>query len=145
MSVFPATDDALIHGPASRPSLSVILRLPAGSCHGILRGGVGSSARVTDAVHWFVTMRFLHFATKAAKPATAPSTTSVAVRGLWCEAWSRHSSPAAQGFVRLYRSSGRGVSWWRGMYWCLLLGRHSLLGRARRRVSVQMWRPRPPY
>ena len=30
-----------------------------------------------------------------------------------------HSSPAAQSIVRLYCSSGRGVSWWGGMYWCV--------------------------
>ena len=38
-----------------------------------------------------------------------------------------HSSPAAQSIVRLYCSSGRGVSWWGGIYRGVLLRRYALL------------------
>ena len=75
--------------PRSRPTplLACTFALARGGCYRILRGGLGNSARVTDAVHWVVTIWVLRLAPKAAKPATAPSTTRMAVRGFWCEAW----------------------------------------------------------
>ena len=48
-----------------------------------------------------------------------------------------HSSSAAQIIVRLYCSSGRGLSWWGGMYWCVLLGRYALLCESYRLVQSE--------
>ena len=125
--------------PRSRPAAFLVCTsaLARGGCHIMLRGGLGNSARVTDAVYWVVTIWFLHYATKAVKPATAPSTTSMAVTMGGSGVWPGivHCSPAAQDIVRLYCSSGKDVFWGNGTYWCVLLGR---------RVFVQMWRPRPP-
>ena len=96
--------------PRSRPAAFLVCTsaLARGGCHIMLRGGLGNSARVTDAVYWVVTIWFLHYATKAVKPATAPSTTSMAVTMGGSGVWPGivHSSPAAQGIVRFYCSSG---------------------------------------
>ena len=55
---------------------------------------------MADALHWIVVDR-VGFTTESVQLTTAFSATFVAVRGLGVSAGTKHTSPAAQGIVRI--------------------------------------------